>query len=79
MNLIGYSPHLCGVLLFMLGLEYIFFERKRKVRAMGIILRLSLLVVVAMVIVHFVIIYYNGQFKRNPIILPEPNGQVWET
>lgn len=77
MNLIGYSPHLLGILIIWFFLEWLFYERKKKIRAVGMILRISLLVVVAMVIVHFTLMAWNGQFKKKPIIKPEPTEAVW--
>jgi glucan phosphoethanolaminetransferase (alkaline phosphatase superfamily) len=77
MSLLTYSPYLFGVLLFWLCFEWYFYEKKHKVRTTGIILRLALFVVGAMVIVHFTLKVYNGQFKKHNPVRPAPVEAVW--
>jgi hypothetical protein len=66
MTLLQYSPHVFAILIVWFFFEWVFYERKRKARMLGVFLRLGLLIIGAMVIVHFIVIVWNSQFEKHP-------------
>jgi hypothetical protein len=75
--MIQLTPHLFAVLLFIFGLEYIFYElRMGGVRLTGVVLRLALFLVGGLMVVYFMSNLYAKQFLHKTPVSPEPVERV---